>query len=89
MIELANIHLQKKGVVWRVNMAYDVLYNEVSWHYFINNIMSCSIIVNMQAMVYLLMSKYDIDYNTAVECHLQETVPVRTHTQVVSELSEL
>ena len=30
MMGLAHIHLQKRSVVWRVNIAYDVLYNEVS-----------------------------------------------------------
>ena len=29
MVGLAYIHASKKGVVWRVNMAYNVLYNEV------------------------------------------------------------
>ena len=29
MVGLANIHSSKKGVIWRINIAYDVLYNEV------------------------------------------------------------
>ena len=32
MAGLTHIHMPKKGVIWRVNMAYDVLYNEVSTH---------------------------------------------------------
>ena len=35
MMGLAHIHLQKRSVVWRINMAYDVLYNEVSHTIFI------------------------------------------------------
>ena len=29
MLGIVNIHMPNKGVVWRVNVAYDVLYNEV------------------------------------------------------------
>ena len=29
VLGLANIHLSNRGVVWKVNMAYDVLFNEV------------------------------------------------------------
>ena len=29
MVGLANVHSPKKGVIWRINLAYDVLYNEV------------------------------------------------------------
>ena len=29
MVGLANVHSSKKGVIWRINIAYDVLYNEV------------------------------------------------------------
>ena len=40
-----------------------------------NRISHVLIIITMQAMVHLLMSKYDIRYAAAVECHIQEILP--------------
>lgn len=69
---LSQIHLQSRGVVFKVKMAEDVLYNEV-----INVIVTIATYLDaynilwmfhMQAMVYLIQQRYSIsDYKEAVE----------------------
>ena len=72
--------MTNRGVIWKVNMAYDVLYNEVGSNDVHNHNNQKYLRVQLdfvivQAMVYLLMVKYDVDYDTAVEYHLKEFLP--------------
>ena len=78
MIGLAN--MSQRGVMWKVNMAYDVLYNEVrpndaEYYILCRNHNDFGVNLLLQAMVNLLMVKYDVDYATAIEYHLKEVIP--------------
>ena len=76
---LSQIHLTNKGVSFKVKMAEDVLYNEVSLLLKCMECVSGSTCMHnniyMQAMVYLLQTKFNIEYDEAVSCHQDEIYP--------------
>ena len=75
---LSQIHLSDRGVAFKVKMAEDVLYNEVSQLIRYINFDNTYIHVCMQAMVYLLEEQYSIEYSEGVSCHQHKTYPMLT-----------
>ena len=74
---IATVIFQGKSIVKSVDLAHDVLYNEVRCSLIPTTGVryNTSHIVLMQAMVLLLQRKYTLEYNAAVNAHLLEEIP--------------